>query len=94
MKILLLATLSIVKCDNVPIFQKVYAYLEDGLIQIKENIFEDQPAVVSPDITVEDYAGYGTTEWQENPVCESRPIDLVILVDGSSSLRFVDDKKS
>ena len=92
MRILLLATLSVVQCDNVPIFQKVYAYLEDGLIQIKENIFEDQPAVVSPDITVEDYAGYGTTEWQENPVCESRPLDLVILVDGSSSLRFVEVK--
>ena len=44
-----------------PIFQKVYGFLKDGIVQIREDIFEDNPASISPEISIDDYAGYGTT---------------------------------
>ena len=87
MRTLIYLLLVSVNCNDEPIFEKVYAYLKDGFIQIKDDIFEDKPGLISPNMTIEDYAGYGTDVWQENPICESRPLDLTILVDGSSSLR-------
>ena len=84
--LLLVVSVSCIKDE--PIFEKVYAYLKDGIIQITDDIFQDKPGLISPNMTIEDYAGYGTGDvWQENPICESRPLDLTILVDGSSSLR-------
>ena len=55
-----------------PIFQKVYGFLKDGIVQIREDIFEDKPAVISPEISVDDYAGYGTTVTGSDLMLESR----------------------
>ena len=63
-------------------FQNHYDLFVDGR-QVQEETIRDNPAVINPDIQINTLAPPTLNIGRNQAVCESRPLDLAILVDSS-----------